>query len=174
MTAKVISLVQQKGGAGRSTLCCNIAGVLSKTRPTALIDCDSPQGTATGWHYIREQAGLADGLTLATAEDHKELVEKERRLKADHDFIVIDSPPRNAAMTRAAVILADLNIIPLAPTALEIWSTNDVVEVIGEAAGVRKDIDARLCWNRYRAFTKSAGELSTAVKKELPLPLLTP
>ena len=53
---KDISLVQQKGGSGRSTLATNIAtGILSKAHDVTLIDCDVPQGTTASWYAIRRE-----------------------------------------------------------------------------------------------------------------------
>jgi chromosome partitioning protein len=167
--SSIISIIQVKGGAGRSTIATNLAGCLSASNRVALVDCDMPQGTSAAWASIR----LADKprcLTLATASNHKELVERVGKLDAEHDIIVLDGPPRIAEMTRAMLILSHLCLIPLGASAAEIWATSDLLETFNEARKVRPDVDARILWTRIRGSTKLARELSSAAQTELELP----
>ncbi len=167
---KTIGLIQVKGGAGRSTIATNLAGALSKQGKTALIDCDMPQGSSASWFAIREQQGKAKNLTLATAEDHKQMVQQHEALTGSHDFVVIDCPPRIEQITMAATVLADLALIPIGASAAEIWATSDVLATVEAAKKIKPDADARLVWNRYRAATSSAQELASAVREQLGLP----
>ena len=167
--AKVIGVIQVKGGVGRSTIATNMAGIMSLGNKTALIDCDMPQGTSASWYAIREQHGKAGNLTIETAKDHKQLVQQVERLSENHELIIIDCPPRIAEITRASLILSDLCLIPLGASAPEIWATSDLLTTIGEAKQVKPKVDARLVWNRYRATTSSAQELSAAVHTGLGL-----
>ena len=167
---KVIGIVQLKGGAGRSTLATNLAAILSRKAPTALLDCDMPQGTSASWYSLREAEGRTEGLTLATVETARELVSTIEGL--DHDYVVIDAPPRIAEVTRAILMLSDLLLIPLGASAAEIWATTDLLDTIEEAQVERPDLKSRIVWNKFRAYTKSAGELRQAVKEELKAPAL--
>lgn len=167
--SKVIAIIQVKGGAGRSTIATNLAGILSaEGKRVALIDCDMPQGTSASWAAIR-LADKPDSLTVATASSHQELVAAVKRLDAEHDYLVIDGPPRIAEMTRAALILSHLCLIPLSASAAEIWATSDLLATIEEAKQVKPSVDARILWTRFRGSTKSAQELSAAAKSELGL-----
>jgi chromosome partitioning protein len=166
--AHIISIIQVKGGAGRSTIATNLAGMLSAGAKVALVDCDMPQGTSASWGAIR----LADkpaSLTIATAANHQELVEVVQRLNAEHDYLVLDGPPRIAEMTRAALILSHLSLIPLGASAAELWATSDLLSTIKEARTVKPDVDARIAWTRFRGSTSSARELSDAAQGELGL-----
>lgn len=167
--AKVLGIVQVKGGAGRSTIATNLAAVFSTKLKIALVDCDMPQGTSASWFATRKAEDRADNLTIATVKDHQDLVDTVKHLKADHDLIVIDAPPRIAEVTRAILILSDLNLIPLGASAAEIWATSDLLDTIQEAKQYREQIDARVLWTRFRNHTRSARELSDAVKDELQL-----
>lgn len=167
--SKVIGIIQVKGGAGRSTIATNLAGIFSaEGKRVALIDCDMPQGTSASWAAIR-LADKPDSLTVATASSHQELVAAVKRLDAEHDYLVIDGPPRIAEMTRAALILSHLCLIPLSASAAEIWATSDLLATIEEAKQVKPSVDARILWTRFRGSTKSAQELSAAAKSELGL-----
>lgn len=173
--AKIIGIVQVKGGAGRSTVATNIAGELAKIGRTVLIDGDMPQGTSASWYAIRERAGKAGGtdtnLVADTAADHRELIAKVEQYKPDADFIVLDGPPRIAEMTRAILILADLCLVPVGASVAEIWATADLVNIIEQAKKVRQ-IDARMIWTRHRSFTNLAKELTEQATTELGLPIL--
>lgn len=172
--AKVIGVIQVKGGAGRSTLATNLAGELSKVGKTVLIDGDMPQGTSASWFAVRQQAAatndLVSKLTTDTASTHKELVTKIERHQ-DADFIVLDGPPRIAEMTRAALVLSDLCLVPVGASVAEIWATADVLEIVEQAKKVRP-VDVRMIWTRHRAHTKLAKELTTLATAELALPIM--
>lgn len=167
--SRVIGIVQVKGGAGRSTIATNLAGMLSADgKRVALIDCDMPQGTSASWAAIR-QGNRQESLTTATATNHKEMMGQVEQLNDEHDYIVIDGPPRIAEMTRAALVVSDLSLVPLGASAAEIWATSDLLATIHEAREVRPDLDARILWTRFRGSTKSAQELSHAAQGELGL-----
>lgn len=176
---KTITVLNLKGGVGRSTVATNIAGSLAKGPRGAsrgstavLIDADLPQGTARSWWALRAQAGKAEGLDLAEADTAQALVQgvtqaEERSVS----WCVIDTPPRLASLARASLLLSDLVLIPVAASAGEIWAVNDVVELLREASQVR-EIDARLVWNRHRKNTKIAQEISEEAEKILGLAVM--
>lgn len=167
MTAKILGVIQVKGGAGRSTVSTNLAGELSKQGRTILIDCDMPQGTSSSWYAVRHQKGITGALESDTATTHRELVAKVEQYQ-DADFIVLDGPPRIAELTKAILILADLCIVPIGASAAEIWATSDILDMLEEAKKV-KPINVRMLWTRYRPQTKLAQGLTKQVKDELGL-----
>ncbi|AJE02084.1 ParA family protein [Geobacter pickeringii] len=167
--ADIIGIVQVKGGVGRSTIATNLAAILSLRKPTALVDCDLPQGTSASWYEVRKGEMPPENLTLAAARDHRELVSRVAELSGGHRYVVIDGPPRLAAMTRAIIVMSQLCLVPLNASAAEIWSTADLVRTVEEARQVRSDVDARIVWNRFRGNTREAQELSAAARDELNL-----
>jgi chromosome partitioning protein len=114
-----------------------------------------------------------ENLTARTAASYKDLVMLVGELEPDHDLIVIDSPPRIAESTKAALILSTLTLIPLGASAAEIWATADLLNTIEAAKAVKGKVDARILWNRFRASTNSAKELSESVRTELDLKQLS-
>ena len=178
---KVISLVQQKGGAGRSTIATNIAGILSKAHNVTLIDCDVPQGTSASWFAIRSEdyqllqnmktvkdKHLVSGsLQVLTADSYTSLVNQVQGLSTD--YLILDAPPRVEEITRAILMLSDLLLIPLGASAAEVWATTDLLDTIEAAEKKHKGLITRVVWNRFRGYTKSAQELSKAVNTGLPV-----
>lgn len=166
--AQIIGIIQEKGGTGKSTIATNLAGMAAGLLKVALVDCDMPQGTSASWAAIRLQDKPAN-LTAKTASSYKELVELVQGLEAEHDLIIIDAPPRLVETTKAALILSHLTIIPLGASAAEIWATADLLNTIEAAKAHKPHIEARILWNRFRASTRSAKELSETVRTELKL-----
>jgi chromosome partitioning protein len=148
----------------------NLAGELSKQGKTVLIDCDMPQGTSASWYAVRHQAGKTGNLIADTATSYRELVSKVEQY-ADADYIVLDGPPRIAELTRSALVLADICLIPVGASAAEIWATGDILALIEEASKVRP-VNARMVWTRYRPHTRLAQGLTELAKKELGLQAL--
>lgn len=171
--AQIVGIIQVKGGVGRSTIATNLAAVFSLNQPTALIDCDLPQGTSASWYAVRKAEMPPANLTLATAGDYRELVSCAEELSRSHRYLIIDAPPRIAEMTRAIIAMSTLSLVPLGASAAEIWSTADLLQVIEAARFYRPDIDARIVWNRYRGNTREALEVSEAARTELGLRELT-
>ncbi len=166
---QIVGIIQVKGGVGRSTIATNLAAVFSEKKPTALIDCDLPQGTSASWYAVRNSELPPTNLSLATAHDYHELVTRAKELAREHRYIIIDAPPRIAEMTRAIIVMSTLCLVPLGASAAEIWSTSDLLKTIQAARGYRPDIDVRIVWNRFRARTREAGDLSEAARNELGL-----
>jgi chromosome partitioning protein len=122
---------------------------------------------------VRKSEVPSDNLTLATVRDYRELVARAGELAVDHRYIIIDAPPRIAEMTRAIIVMSTLCLVPLGASAAEIWSTADLLKTINAARGYRADIDVRIVWNRFRAHTREAIDLSEAARNELGLKELT-
>ena len=177
MSAKIIGVIQVKGGAGRSTVSTNLAGELSKQGKTVLIDCDMPQGTSASWFAVRQQAEtkqsklFGENLIADIATNHRELVAKVEQYQ-DANYIVLDGPPRIAELTRAILVLADLCLVPVGASKAEIWATSDLLTLVEEAKKI-KPVKARMVWTRYRPHTKLAQELSELAAKELGLVALS-
>ncbi len=170
--ANIIGIIQVKGGAGRSTIATNLAGMMADKRRVALIDCDMPQATAASWYSVRKTNNKQGSLTMATAADHTQLIAEIERLNADHDVIIIDAPPRIAEITRVALILSNLCIVPLGASLADIWATSDLLKTIEQAKEHKPNVNIRILWNKFRASTKSANDLSQEVKEKLNLKAL--
>ena len=167
--ANIIGIIQVKGGAGRSTIATNLAGMMAAHKRVALIDCDMPQATSASWYSIRKANNKHGSLTIATAADHTQLIAEIERLNADQDIIIIDAPPRIAEITRVALILSNICIVPLGASLADIWATSDLLATIDQAKEHKPDVNVRILWNKFRPSTKSAKDLSLEVKEQLRL-----
>jgi len=168
---KIIGFVQLKGGVGRSTLATNLAGTLAESTRVALIDCDSPQYTCSHWlQQRRELYDIEEKLDLFQPATYRALLKLIHELQNKYDYIIIDCPPRLDGYSRVALMLANLVLMPLGTSAAEIWSIEAMLPVLTEAKKYNSHLDARIIWNRYRSYTRSAKENTLTAKKDLKLP----
>ena len=67
-------------------------------------------------------------------------------------------------------MLANIVLLPLGTSAAEIWSVESMLPVLEEAKKINPQLDARIIWNRYRGYTRSAKENAVTAKKNLKIP----
>jgi chromosome partitioning protein len=126
---KVITIAQQKGGAGKTTIAAHLAVALSqKGNRVAAIDID-PQGSLSAWHNIRSDKYGPEftGIHFISKAGWK--VQSEiTLLKHKFDYIVIDSPPHNETDAKTAIRASDLVIIPMQPSPTDLWATKTTID----------------------------------------------
>lgn len=130
MSAKVFTIAQQKGGAGKSTLAAHLAVAwMLAGKSVALVDID-PQGSVAAWHAQRAKSlgEAGTGLTFTQVTGWRTSAEVEK-LAARHDIVVIDSPPHAETEAKIAVRVADLVIVPAQPSPLDVWATVPTLEL---------------------------------------------
>ncbi len=160
MAHHVVTIAQQKGGAGKTTLAAHLAVALSqKGRRVAVIDID-PQGSLSHWHDVREKRfgeGYT-GLSFAAVSGWR-VASEVARLKKLHDYIIIDSPPHTETEARTAIRSADLLIIPVQPSPTDLWASKATLS-LAEA----EKIPVKVILNRVSAHSK----LAQTIAAELP------
>jgi chromosome partitioning protein len=154
----ILSLVNRKGGVGKTTLAVNIAGALARQgRRVLLMDVD-PQGSASQWH------GLGGAREFEVRHYPKpDLPEFLGALRRDFDHVILDSPPTTGELTRSALVRADLAVIPVGPSPLDIWSSRDTVALVREAGELNPHLAARLLIARMIPRTILAREAREAL-----------
>ena len=134
MLSKVITISQQKGGTGKTTLAVHLALAFIKYHnlKVAIIDTD-PQGSLGKWFMIRTEKKLSnDNLTFKTASLWGAQYES-KALKKDHDIVIIDTPPKIESDARPSIESADLVLIPVAASHVDFWATGAIVDIAKKA-----------------------------------------
>ena len=134
MLSKVITISQQKGGTGKTTLAVHLAIAFIKYHglKVAIIDTD-PQGSLGKWFMIREERKVSnENLTFKTASLWGAQYES-KTLKNDHDVVIIDTPPKIESDARPSIEAADLVLIPMAASHLDFWATGAFVDIAKKA-----------------------------------------
>jgi chromosome partitioning protein len=134
MLSKVITISQQKGGTGKTTLAVHLAMAFIKYHnlKVAIIDTD-PQGSLGKWFMIRSERKVSnENLTFKTASLWGAQYES-KTLKNDHDIVIIDTPPKIESDARPSIEAADLVLIPMAASHVDFWATGAIVEIAKKA-----------------------------------------
>jgi chromosome partitioning protein len=154
---KVIAIAQQKGGSGKTMLAAQFAVALAEEASVALLDID-PQGSLTVWGKLRASAAkAANSLTIATVSGWR-LANEVEKLKATHDYVLIDTPPVIDSDARRAIRGADLVLIPLNPSPPDLWAAEGTLKLAAEEK--RKAV---LVFNRAPAASKLRKRLEAEI-----------
>jgi chromosome partitioning protein len=160
LTGKIITIAQQKGGSGKTTLAAHLAVAWSMGlgQNVAILDVD-PQGSLGEWLELREERLGEDevGLSFKTASGWGARRES-RSMARDYDLVIVDTPPHADRETRNAMELASLVIVPVQPTPADLWATEATIN-LAEAEGV----PAVMVLNRVPPRARLTGAISESL-----------
>lgn len=129
--AIVITVAQQKGGSGKTMLAANLAACLAADKTTAILDID-PQHSLARWHALRgHRDPKPANVTLSDVSGWRLSGELDR-LRREHDLVFVDTPPVIDNDARRAIRAADLVIIPLQPSAPDLWAAEGTLKLAAE------------------------------------------
>jgi len=123
---KVISVLNQKGGSGKTTIATNLAMCFyEKYKEVILIDSD-PQGSSRDWHAVDENNPLkVIGIDRPTIQKGIEAF-RNSSIK----YVIIDGAPQASNLAISAITASDLILIPVQPSPYDIWATDELVDVV--------------------------------------------
>jgi chromosome partitioning protein len=159
MAGRIISITQQKGGSGKTTVSAHLAVALASAgAAVAVLDID-PQGSLGEWFEKRERAlGEAEaGITFRTASGWGAKREANS-LARDHGVVIIDTPPKTDLESRHAIEAASLVLVPVQPTPVDVWATASTLQMIE-----RESRPALLVINRVPPRAALTGQMMEAV-----------
>jgi chromosome partitioning protein len=153
---KVITVAQQKGGAGKTTVAVTLGVALARRGlRVAFLDTD-PQGSLGRW-FLTRRAALADpGVDFATASAWGVSYECEK-LRKGADIVIIDTPPKVDADLRPALREADLVLVPVAASLVDLWAVDGVMDLCA-----RERRRALILLNRMKAGSRLALDVAGA------------
>jgi chromosome partitioning protein len=155
--ALVITVAQQKGGTGKTTLAANIAAALAAGQRVALLDID-PQRTLARWHALRTARPVATPAIGFSEVAGWRLAAELARQRQTHDVVVIDSPPQVDTDAKLAVRGADIVLVPVQPSPPDVWAAEAMLKLATDQGRV-----VRLVLNRVPA----ASRLRDAVRADI-------
>lgn len=161
MSGRILTVAQQKGGSGKTTLSAHLAVALARKsgEPVAILDVD-PQGSLGTWFEAREETLGEDatGLSFRTASGWGARREA-RSLAKSHGFVVIDTPPKTDTDARPAIEVADYVFVPIQPTPVDVWATEQTIEL-----AAREKTPALLVLNRVPSRASLTQEMEEAIR----------
>ena len=161
MAAKIITVAQQKGGAGKTTLAAHLAVAFTAAgKSVAVVDID-PQESLTMWYRLREETRGDAGAGLLVNQITGWRVKNEvERLAREHDLVIIDSPPHAETEAKIAIRAADLVVVPVQPSPMDVWATGPTLELARE-----EGTPALIVLNRVPPRANLTDDMVAAIKK---------
>lgn len=155
MPGRIITISQQKGGTGKTTLAAHLAVAWSQAKTSvALLDVD-PQGSLGEWFEARERRLGEDGVGIAFRTASGWGARREATwLAREHDVVIVDTPPKAEIESRTAMESADLVVVPVQPTPMDLWATEATLKM---AAG--EDAPAVMVLNRVPPRARLTEEM---------------
>ena len=162
-----------KGGVGKTTLSTNLAVMRSaEGKDVLLIDADD-QGTASDFTAVRTDTLGEQGAGYTSIKLHGGAVRTEAlKLAPKYDDVVIDVGGRDTAGQRAALSVATVYIIPFLPGSFDVWTLENVAELVAEARPFNPDLKAICIINRADSQGKDNSEAATIAQETAGLDYL--
>lgn len=153
MTAKIVAVVNQKGGVGKTTVSMNLAGGMCFRGARVLIIDADPQQGAFNWHeraakhpvlpeaFPRKVRGTRAQIERANNRLVHEIIQP---VLEDYELIVIDTPPSvSSEQSQSALSVSDLAIIPIRPGPNEIDALPGTETLMREISVLNKTLKVR-------------------------------
>ena len=121
---KVIAVLNQKGGSGKTTIATHLARVLQLDGASVVLVDSDPQGSARDCSAARAEQPLSViGIDRPT-------IERDLKSLAKTDFVVIDGAPQASDLAVSAIKAANFVLIPVQPSPYDIWAAADLVDLV--------------------------------------------
>lgn len=134
---KLVAVGNLKGGTGKSTIAVNLACALhADGHKVVIVDADA-QGSATDWHAGNRLPVGVESLPLGMERDAQKWVARVLNLKAAYDEVVVDLPPQVGSGIASALLIADLFVIPVTPSGVDLRATGRALDLLRRARAIR-------------------------------------
>lgn len=165
-----VTVAQQKGGSGKTSLAAHLAVAWSSAEknpstdespPLKVIALDlDPQESLAKWFDVRAGRGGEPGLLEVRRASGWRFNTELARAKREAEIVVLDLPPGTESTAAAAIRAADLVVIPLQLSPMDLWATGPTVELAN-----RSGVPPLLVLNRVPARARLNDEVIAAAKR---------
>jgi chromosome partitioning protein len=149
----IYAVVNTKGGVGKSTISVHLAAMLARTGKTLMIDGDT-QPSAASWAEWRRETDKHGPSPTTTRLSGKAIMTEGKLLAAAFDNVVVDAGGRDSVGLRAALLLADVAVVPIGASSFDSAAMTDLLEIVELASDFNPALKVRVLLNRIDGRTK--------------------
>jgi chromosome partitioning protein len=166
MAAKIITVVNQKGGSGKTTVSMQLAGGLARKGKSVFVADTDPQGTASRWASLAPEdhdfPATVANLSMSGQAVHREL----RKFVPNYDYIIVDCPPAvDSPVPQSALLVTDLALIPVLPSLPDLWATFQLKQLLQGVSTHNQDLKARLVINQFQPNLNVSKQMHETLQK---------
>lgn len=163
----VISILNQKGGSGKTTIAINLARAYQlQGHSVILIDSDK-QGSSRDW----QSADPSNPLPLLVL-DQVSIDRDIKKVVNQYDYIIIDGSPQATEIATATIKASDFILVPMQASPFDLWASNNLIELIEQGRAVNPKLKAGIVLTRLVKNTKIGAEVGQVIN-DFGLPVLT-
>lgn len=163
-----VAVANLKGGTGKTLTSMFLAAAFGRRGRTLLVDCD-PQGSALSWAESAEEDGGSLGFSvmgLPVRDVHRKL----KGFEPDYEHVVLDTPPGEIPIARAALLAAEVAVIAVPPTLIDLDRVLPTVELVAEVEPLN-DLTFVVLLTRVRRISRE-GQHAREALVEIGLPVM--
>ncbi len=178
----IISIMNLKGGVGKTTLTTNLATCFAHDGLKVCIgDVDNSQLSSKKWKTQRGDAapeiqvlGVSGyrSQTGFSADEGKELAHTVKTLDKDFDVVLLDGAPVFEELATWMILVSDLVICPIQTSALDVWTMKNIKQKIDQLAAIGKEKEVLLLLNFFSSQRRLDKDIEQALN-DLDLKVLT-
>ena len=167
---RIITVANQKGGCGKTTVAMGLAGTYGlRGKKVLVVDADL-QGTATRWAGSAPDETPFPAAVMGLAAVGGKLHREVKKYIDDYDVIVIDCPPAvDSAAPQSALLISDVAIVPVVPSPADLWAARGIKQIIDNAADINESLRPMLVANMVSRTALGRDALSTLEDFGIPL-----
>lgn len=164
----IISVLNLKGGSGKSTISTNLAVAYKLDGKKVLLIDSDPQATSIRWAGERPEDKVK--VNVVAIPDAKALRKQVKDFMADYDVLIIDGAPQLDLISTTSIAISEVVLIPVSPSPYDIWATENIVQRVKSAQEINPDLKASFIINRDNPRTLLSKDTDEALN-ELGLPI---
>lgn len=169
----IIAVTNLKGGTGKSTTTMQLAGTLGlRGFRVLVVDADAKQGSASSWAGNAPDDRPFPATVTGVVGDGAKVYRELKALSADYDFVIVDCPPTRESLINGSILkAADLALVPVIPSPVDVIATGGTEVLIEEAQAMNPGLRGYFLINQATDTTNLARQMM-AVLSSFKLPSL--
>lgn len=157
MSAKIVSVCNQKGGCGKTTITMALAGAFAARNLRVLVVDGDPQGSASSWSANAPEETPFPATVVNLAHAGRNLPLEVRKMVGDYDIVIVDCPPAvDSPVPQASLLISDLAIIPLIPSPIDVAAAAPFIRLVEQVRLINPGLGALIVPNMVQKQTKLA------------------